>query len=409
MRMSEPALGAVAGAAPQAATDAAASGLAIAAARVVAPSASPPIPQVDPGCFYRLRREQTLAAMARVLDSNWYILGEEVRAFEREFAQFVGVDHGIGVASGTDAVVLALRALGVGEGDRVATVSHTAVATVAAIRVLGAHPVFVDLAPGSYVMQADTLEATLKRAPPIKAVLVVHLYGEAADVPAIAAVAARFGARVAEDCAQAHGARFEGRPVGSMGEAASFSFYPTKNLGALGDAGIAVTNDAAMAEQMRMLREYGWRRRYVSETSGYNTRLDELQAAVLRLRLPHLAAGNARRMRIAAAYDAGLAGTGLTLPRPTAPGGHVYHQYVVRHPERERLRAELAEHGIQTNVHYPVPVHEQPAYHGQGEVPAGGLPETEAAAREVLSLPMYAELDDAAVERVIDVLTRLLR
>lgn len=366
------------------------------------------IVQVDPGAFYRQHREETLAAIARVVDSGWYILGEEVRAFEEEFARMVGVDFGIGVANGTDAVGLALRALGVGAGDYVATVSHTAVATVAAIQLLGARPVFVDIGPEGYLMGPEKLDAALAAAPPVKAVVVVHLYGQVADVPAIAAVARLHGARVVEDCAQAHGARLAGRSAGSMGEVGCFSFYPTKNLGALGDGGMVVTDDALVADRLRRLREYGWRQRYISETPGTNSRLDELQAALLRLRLPTLAAANQRRREIASSYRKGLEHSALGLPDVAASEAHVYHQYVVRHPARDRLQKRLAAAGIQTNIHYPVPVHLQPAYTGACELPSEGLPHTERASREVLSLPIYAELQDAAVARVIEALDAAL-
>lgn len=375
------------------------------------------IVQANPGAFYRQHRAQTLAAMARVLDSGWYILGEEVRCFEEEFARHAGLAHAIGVANGTDAIALGLRALGVGRGDLVATVSHTAVATVAAIEMLGARPVFVDIVPGGYLMDAQCLEAVLQATPGIKAVVVVHLYGQAADVPSLCAVAARHGARVFEDCAQAHGARWDGRPVGSMGALGSFSFYPTKNLGALGDGGMVVTQDPELARQVRMLREYGWRERYVSDICGINSRLDEVQAALLRFRLPVLSDHNRRRAGIAATYERGLAPVaarlGLGLPDlppelNAAEAGHVVHQYVVRHPARDRLRAMLSEVGIGTNVHYPVPVHLQPAYCQISLMPSGGLPNTEAAAREVLSLPMFPELEDAAVARVISCLVDAL-
>jgi dTDP-4-amino-4,6-dideoxygalactose transaminase len=366
------------------------------------------IPQTDPGAFYREHRSETLAAMARVLDSGWYVLGEEVRTFEQEFAGHVGLAHAIGVSSGTDAIALALCALGIVRGDRVATVSHTAVATAAAIQLIGARPVFVDISPGTFLLEAGHLAEALAQMPPVKALVVVHLYGQAADIPAIATVAARYGARVVEDCAQAHGASWHGRPVGSMGAAGCFSFYPTKNLGALGDAGMVVTSDPKLAAQLRMLREYGWRQRYVSETKGFNSRLDEVQAAVLRLRLPFLADSNQRRAAIASAYDQGLAHTGLRLPAVRPGASHVYHQYVIRHGQRERLRARLAEQGILTNVHYPVPIHLQPAYRRCCDTAPGGLPATEAAAREVLSLPMYPELEDGAVERVIDTIVSLL-
>jgi dTDP-4-amino-4,6-dideoxygalactose transaminase len=375
-------------------------------------SLSVPIPHVDPGAFFRLHRAEVLHVLARVVDSGWYILGDEVRAFEKEFAQSVGVAHAIGVANGTDALALSLRALGVREGDRVATVSHTAVATVAAIRLVGAQPVFVDISPGDFLMDAERLEIALSEAPPVKVVVVVHLYGQVADVPALMAVAHRHGALVVEDCAQAHGASLNGRAAGSMGALASFSFYPTKNLGALGDAGMVVTDDPALADQVRMLREYGWRERFVSEFPGQNSRLDALQGALLRLRLPYLPASNQRRAAIADAYRRGLQDSedsGLELPTVAARKRHVFHQYVVRHPERDRLRAKLSEAGISTGIHYPVPVHLQPAYREDAKLPSTGLPHTERAAHEVLSLPMFAELGDVAVERVIDILSGLLK
>ena len=366
------------------------------------------IPQVDPGAFYRSRAEAALQAFARVLDSGRYILGEEVLAFEREFAAYAKVGHAIGVANGTDALALALRALGVGPGDRVATVSHTAVATVAAIRMLGACPVLLDISPSFYTLEAEHLNDALAALPPVKAVVVVHIYGQPADAAALAAVAQRHGARLVEDCAQAHGASLNGTPVGTVGAAASFSFYPTKNLGALGDGGLVATGDSDIAAAIRMLREYGWRERHFSECDGINSRLDELQAALLRLRLAHLAANNERRAAIAAAYTRGLGRTGLPLPTVRPGGTHVFHQYVIRHPQREALRARMAQSGIQTNVHYPVPVHLQPAFRDRCELAPGGLPHSEAAAREVLSLPMYAEIDDEAVQYVIDTLCKAL-
>jgi dTDP-4-amino-4,6-dideoxygalactose transaminase len=362
----------------------------------------PNIPQTSPRAFLEHHKEEILAAMVRVLDSGRYILGEEVNAFEQEFARHFGLSHAVGVANGTDAIALALRTLGVGAGDRVATVSHTAVATVAAIEMAGASPVFLDVTPDTYTLDPESLARTLETVPGIKAVVAVHLYGHPADVPAIIGIARKFGVGVIEDCAQAHGAKLDGRFVGSMGDAATFSFYPTKNLGAFGDGGMVVANGAECARKVRALREYGWERRYISELPGVNSRLDELQAALLRVRLPYLDPGNRRRAQIAAAYDQGLAGTGLILPR-TRPGvTHVYHQYVVRHPDRDRFRSRLQSKDTGTNIHYPVPVHRQPAYEGRFAMDPGGLGVTETVAREVLSLPMYPELADATVERVVD-------
>jgi hypothetical protein len=367
-----------------------------------------PVPQMDPGAFYRAHAAEVGAAVARVVASGRYMLGPEVESFERAFAAFCGAAHAVGVANGTDAVALALRAAGVKPGDRVATVSHTAVATVAAIELIGAIPVLLDIDAATYTLEPDQLMAVLPDLPPVKAVVAVHLYGQPADAEALARVVARHDAVLVEDCAQAHGARLRGRAVGSAGVAAAFSFYPTKNLGALGDAGAVVTNDVAAAERVRALRQYGWRGdRRDSELPGVNSRLDELQAAFLNLRLMRLARQNARRRAIAARYDRGLADCGVTLPVPRAGAEHVYHQYVIRHPQRDALRGRLAAQGVLTNVHYPVPVHLQPAYAGRVAVAPGGLPQSEAAAREVLSLPMFPELDDDAVEHVIDAVRRL--
>jgi dTDP-4-amino-4,6-dideoxygalactose transaminase len=364
------------------------------------------VPQNDPKAAYLAEREAIDAAIARVLASGWYILGEETSGFESEFAAAVGCRHGIGVGNGTDALILALRALGIGPGQTVATVSHTAVATVAAIETAGARPLLIDIEPATYTMDPQALEQALAAAPPggdkIAAIIPVHLYGQAADLNALGTLARRHGVRLIEDCAQAHGASFAGRPVGSFGEIGCFSFYPTKNLGALGDGGALTTSDDGLAAEIRAVREYGWRgRRYVSERTGVNSRLDELQAAILRVKLPHLAADNARRAAIAARYDAGLAGLDLVLPARAAGRSHVFHQYVVRSRRRDALREALQAAGIGTNVHYPVPVHLQPAYRDRTALGPSGLAETELAAGEILSLPMYPQLDDAQVERTI--------
>jgi dTDP-4-amino-4,6-dideoxygalactose transaminase len=366
------------------------------------------IPQMYPGAFFEEHRHEVMTALARVLDSGWYILGGEVKAFEQEFARQFDFGAAVGVANGTDAIALALRSLGVGRGDRVATVSHTAVATVAGIEMAGASPVFVDITSDTYTMDPEALVRTLETLGPVKAVVVVHLYGHPADVPAILRIADRFDLRVIEDCAQSHGAKLYQRFVGSLADAATFSFYPTKNLGAVGDGGMVVANDLERIKRVRMLREYGWERRYVSDLPGMNSRLDEIQAAILRVRLPYLDAGNQRRAAIAAAYDAGLADTGLVLPIKRAGATHVYHQYVVRHPGRDQLQARLKQKGIGTNIHYPVPVHRQPAYAGRFDIDPGGLDKTDAVASQILSLPMYPELSDAKVATVVDAVRRLV-
>jgi dTDP-4-amino-4,6-dideoxygalactose transaminase len=367
---------------------------------------APAIPQSDPGAAYRAQQSEIDAAIARVLARGWYILGEEVAGFERDFARYIGAKHAIAVANGTDALVLALKALDLRHEDYVATVSHTAVATVAAIELAGARPLLVDIEPAGYAMDAAALTRVLK-APPgrIGAIIPVHLYGQAADLAPILPLAHEHGIPVIEDCAQSHGARFGERRLGSLGELGCVSFYPTKNLGALGDGGIVVTADDALAERVRALREYGWRARYVSDIPGMNSRLDEVQAAVLRVKLPGLEAHNARRAAIADAYDRGLAGSGLGLPWRRPGASHVFHQYVVRSRARDRLRDALKTRGVATNIHYPVPVHLQPAYRGRLSLDPSALHESEAAAREVLSLPMYPQLDDAAVARVIAAVT----
>jgi len=360
------------------------------------------VPQSDPGAAYRAQRHEIDAAIARVLIGGRYILGEEVAAFEGEFARYIGSKHGVAVANGTDALVLALRALAVGRQDYVVTVAHTAVATVAAIEIAGGRPLLVDIDPASYTIDAAALARVLA-APPgrIAAIIPVHLYGQPADLHAILSLACERGIPVIEDCAQCHGALFGERRSGSLGDIGCFSLYPTKNLGALGDGGVIVTADDALAERLRALREYGWRARYVSDIPGMNSRLDEVQAAVLRVKLRALDHGNARRAAIAAAYDAGFAGLALNPPWRRPGASHVFHQYVVRTPRRDRLRDALNARGIGTNIHYPVPVHLQPAYLGRIALDPAGLPESEAAAGAVLSLPMYPQLGDDAVARVI--------
>ncbi|MCS6933235.1 MAG: DegT/DnrJ/EryC1/StrS family aminotransferase [Acetobacteraceae bacterium] len=373
---------------------------------------TPTVPQADPGAAYRAQKEEIDAAIARVLASGWYILGEEGRAFEAEFAAWLGEgQHAVGCANGTDALVLILRGLGIGPGATVATVSHTAVATVAAIEMAGATPLLLDIDPDTYTMDPDELLSVLEEPPPglppIRAVIPVHLYGQAADIRPILGPCREAGVKVIEDVSQAHGATLGEAKLGTLGDAAAFSLYPTKNLGALGDAGVLATADAELAERIAALRQYGWKRRYVSDLVGVNSRLDELQAAVLRVRLPRLEAANARRQAIAAAYDAALSGGPVSPPMRRPGATHVFHQYVVRSREREAVQARLKEQGVATAIHYPMPVHAQPAYAGRVPLGPAGCVETEAAAREILSLPIFPEMTEEQVERVCSALAAL--
>jgi dTDP-4-amino-4,6-dideoxygalactose transaminase len=362
------------------------------------------IPWASPHAQYRAHQKHIQAAIARVLDSGTYILGEEVMLFERAFAAFCGVTHGVGVASGTDALILALRALGIGSGDEVITVSHTAVATAAAILACGATPVLVDVDPAHYTIDPALIEPAITQR--TKAIVPVHLYGQAADMDAIAPIARRHGLYVIEDCAQATGTYYRGRRLGSIGDIACFSFYPTKNLGAVGDAGIVVTNDAELAARVRRLRQYGWDEARKTRENSVSSRLDPLQAAILAAKLPHLDSDNGRRVAIAAHYDQHLAGLPLTLPAVREKGSHVYHLYVVRSERRDNLMAHLAADKIGSAVHYSTPVHLQAGYAEKSIVPGNGLPVTANIVGKILSLPIYPELTDAEVDRVVASLRR---
>ncbi len=355
------------------------------------------IPFFDLKIQYHAIRDELNAAVARVLERGAFILGEEVASFEQEFAAYCGVSHAVGVGSGTDALQLALRACGIGPGDEVITASFTSVATVAAIELTGARPVLVDIDPRHYTLDSEKLAAAVT--PSTRAVIPVHLYGSPAELELILAVAQQHNLRVVEDCAQAHGAMYRGKKVGAWGHVSAFSFYPTKNLGAYGDGGAMVTDDPELAERVRLLRQYGWKDRQVSTVKGLNSRLDELQAAILRVKLIHLDEWNAKRRQLALRYQDLLRDTGLTLPFAPSDSEPVHHLFVVRSPERDSLRAFLSDKGIQTLIHYPLPVHLQPAYSDLGYRP-GNLPYSEAAAREVLSLPLYPEMSEDMVEEV---------
>jgi dTDP-4-amino-4,6-dideoxygalactose transaminase len=360
------------------------------------------IPQTNPLASYLARKNEIDKAIAAVLESGWYILGNEAAGFEKEFASFVGARHAIGLGSGTDALHLALKACGIGAGHAVITVSLTAVATVAAIEMAGATPVLVDIDPVSFTIDLNKLEETLKtyKEIPVKAVVPVHLYGRPADINALRDITRKYGLYLVEDCAQSHGASVEGNMTGCWGDISAFSFYPTKNLGAFGDGGAIVTSDSNLAEKVRLLREYGWQERYISKIQGINSRLDEMQAAILRVKLPYLIEDNERRRTIASIYDKELNGIDwLSLP-DHGPDVHVYHQYVIRCADRDKLRAFLKEQEIGTLVHYPAPVHTQPAYFGRARVGNGGLANTEKACVEILSLSMYPQMTNDQARQV---------
>jgi len=363
----------------------------------------------NPRANYLAHKEEIEAAIAQVLESGQYILGQQVTAFEQEFATYLGLSHATGVGNGTDALHLALRACGTRPGDAVVTVSHTAIATVAAIELAGAIPVLVDIDPATFTMDPNRLEDTIKTyrssqgrtaGGHLKAIIPVHLYGHPADMPAIMDVARRYDLYVIEDCAQSHGAAIKGCKTGTWGQLAAFSFYPTKNLAALGDGGVVATNDPDLAERLRLQREYGWRERYVSDLAGMNSRLDELQAAILRVKLQYLDGENARRRELARIYDVLLAATPLTLPQLKHDIIHVYHQYVVRSKRRDGLRAFLQANSVGTLIHYPIPIHLQPAYQDRGIIGRENLHHTEQVCQEIFSLPMYPQLADQQAQQV---------
>ena len=357
------------------------------------------IPLVDLRAQYAPLKGEILERIANVLDGMNLFLGANVQAFEQEFAAFCGSRYGIGVGDGTAALQLILRAMGIGPGDEVITVAHTFIATGEAIALVGATPVFVDIDPSTYLMDVSQVEA--KITPRTKAILPVHLYGQTVDMDPLLAIAKRHGLKVIEDACQAHGAEYRGRRAGSLGDAAAFSFYFSKNLGAYGEGGFVTTNDEALAPRLRMLRDHGSERRYYHDLIGINGRLDEIQAAVLRAKLPHLAEWNILRRRHAQRYSELLKGTPVTTPQE-APGNlPVYHLYVIRAPQRDALQAWLKQQGIGTGIHYPVPIHLQTAFSHLGYRPAD-LPVTEQIVGEILSLPMYPELTDEQITYTTD-------
>ncbi len=355
------------------------------------------VPYLDLKAQYRSIKPEIDAAIARVLDSYQFVLGSEVAGFEQDFATYCGTSECIALNSGTSALHLALLAAGVGPGDEVITVPFTFVASVAAVLYAGARPVLIDIDPRSFTMDPAAIEAAIT--PRTKAIMPVHLYGQSADMDPIMEIARRHDLIVIEDAAQAHGAKYKGRPVGSIGDMACFSFYPGKNLGAYGEGGAVTTNHSEFARTVRMLRDWGQDRKYHHLLRGYNYRMEGFQGAVLRVKLRHIEKWTEARRSIVARYNELLAGSGVETPKEMLWGRHVYHVYTLRTEDRDTLQQSLNEAGIQTGIHYPVPVHMQPAYSDLGYI-RGAFPHSEEAARQVLSLPLYPELPLQLVEEV---------
>jgi len=355
------------------------------------------IPVANPKAQYDAYARDIDQAVRKVISGGWYILGEQIGLFEKEFAGFIGSRFCIGCASGTDALILALKSVGIQPGDEVITVSHSAVATVAAIELAGGVPVFADIHPLSRCMNPARISALVSEK--TKVILPVHIYGQPALMEEILSLARQHHLKVIEDCAQAHGAEIEGKKVGTFGDIGTFSFYPTKNLGALGDGGAVVTNSSELAEYLKALREYGWKERYISAFPGMNSRLDEIQAAILRVKLSHLSKDNARRREIAEHYFSAIDGIHIIPPARIEGTLHAMHLFVAECENRNGLQQFLKKEGIGAAIHYPMAIHQQPAYAGRIRG-SNNLPQTEKLYRRILSLPMYPELTDEQVERV---------
>ncbi len=346
--------------------------------------------------FHRYQ-DEIETAVIKVLRSKCYILGTEVRSFENEFANYVDCRYGIGVANGTDAIEIALRSLNIGKGDEVITVSHTAVATIAAIEATGATPVLVDIEEDTFTLNPTQIEYVISEK--TKAVVAVHLYGQAANITTIKEICDKRNIQLIEDCAQAHGGLFNGKKLGSFGKLGCFSCYPTKNLSAIGDGGIITTNDSELASRCKEIREYGWRKKFISEVKGKNSRLDEIQAAILRVKLKYLDEDNSERQKIALIYDNLLKETSLRLPFTQKGNVHVYHQYVIRTNAQKDLLDFLRENSVFAGIHYPMPIHLQPAYKNKVKI-AKDLSVTEQVAKQIISLPIYPGLTIEEIELV---------
>jgi len=358
------------------------------------------IPLIDLKREYAEICEELTQAVQRVLKSGWFILGEEVKKFEEEFSKYIGVKYGVGVNSGSDALFLALKALGIGKGDEVITVSHTFISTVDAIVRNGAKPVFVDIEPDTYCIDATKIEEAITNK--TKAILPVHLYGHPADMDQIMEIAKKYNLFVIEDACQAHGAEYKGKRVGGIGDIGCFSFYPVKNLGACGDGGMIVTNNEELATKLKMLRNYGSLKKYYYDFVGVNSRLDEIQAAILREKLKYLDEWNEKRRKIAKLYNEHLEDADVITSIEKEYAKHVYHLYVIRCKNRDALQQCLLKNGIQTQIHYPIPVHKQRAYLSLGFNIT--LPVTEKVCNEILSLPMHPWLKEDEVSRIVGVI-----
>jgi dTDP-4-amino-4,6-dideoxygalactose transaminase len=369
------------------------------------PPSEPPVPLLDLAAQYAMLRDEVLRELSDVADSSTYVLGPKVAAFERAFAGYVGAGHCVAVNSGTSALHLALLGAGVGPGDEVITVPMTFIATCWAISYVGATPVFVDVDPATYTMDVEQVERSIT--PRTRAILPVHLYGQPADLTPLVDIARRHDVPLIEDAAQAHGARYCGRPAGSVGLAGCFSFYPGKNLGAYGEGGAVVTDDDDIASRLRALRDHAQEQRYHHTEIGFNYRMDAFQGAVLSLKLQHLDDWTRSRRLLAARYVEFLDELPLALPVEAVGRDHVWHLFVVLHRERDRIRRELQSRGIHTGLHYPVPVHLQPAYKSLGHEP-GRFPVAERVARECLTLPLFPEMTTSQQDRVIEALHEIL-
>lgn len=364
------------------------------------------IPMLDLNAQYASIRGEIQAAINAVLDSQHFILGPQVHSLEEEIASYCGRKFGVGVASGTDAIILALRAAGVGPGDEVLVPSFTFIATADSVSLLGAKPVFIEIQPESFNLDPQKIASKITSR--TRAIVPVHLYGQAADMDPIMEIARQHGLKVVEDNAQAIGATYKGKKTASIGDLGCISFFPSKNLGGYGDGGMVVTDSEDFYKRLRGLRGHGGTKKYYSEEQGWNSRLDEIQAAILRVKLRHLDNWNAGRRKNAAKYNALFSGvTGVTTPRVMGWGDHVFHQYTIRVPKRDAVQKTLAEQGIATTVYYPTPIHLQPIYASLG-YRQGDLAETERAAKEALSLPMYAELSQLQMERVANAVARAI-
>ena len=350
---------------------------------------------------YAETKDELLKAVTEVFESGTLILGQKVKDFEQAYSDYIGVSYGVGCDNGTNAITLALKALEIGEGDEVITVSNTAIPTVSAIVTAGATPVFVDINPETYLMDVTKVEAAITSK--TKAILPVHLFGQCVDMDPLLDIAQKHHLYVVEDCAQAHGAEYKGRKAGSMGDISTTSFYPTKILGAYGDGGMVNTNNEEWAQRLRRLHFYGAEKTYYAEEHGFNSRLDELQASILLSKLPKIEQYISRRREIAALYQEGLEDSGLILPQEAPHNRHAYYLYVVRHPRRDEIIEKLRENNIYVNISYPWPIHTMKGYQYLGWH-EGNLPNTESAAKEIFSLPMYPSLENEEVKRVIEVL-----